>query len=171
MPYKVTKLPPAADLWERYSINPLTGELFSLKRPNSNKPLGRSRDGYIRLNLKWCGIEAGAHRLVWKWFTGFDPSNTIDHINRNRSDNRIWNLREADMTMQNRNHSRCLLTVEQVAEIKRLLNAGESQSSIGRRYGVGNTTIHEIAKGRNWSSVKPDLSCCGTSCLPLPDAS
>jgi hypothetical protein len=35
------------------------------------------------------------HRLVWLWFNGILPDSDIDHINRNKSDNRIENLRLA----------------------------------------------------------------------------
>jgi hypothetical protein len=34
------------------------------------------------------------HRLVWLYVNGSFPSKQIDHINRDRSDNRICNLRE-----------------------------------------------------------------------------
>lgn len=51
-------------------------------------------DGYIRVHVS--GRLYYLHRLVWMFFNGeiadgFD----IDHINRNRSDNRVTNLRLA----------------------------------------------------------------------------
>lgn len=36
-----------------------------------------------------------AHRIIWKITTGEDPRDEIDHQNRDRSDNRWSNLREA----------------------------------------------------------------------------
>ena len=103
--------------------------------------------------------------------TGSDPIDTIDHINRKRDDNRFWNLREANPTIQSRNHSNCKLTTHQVATIKRLLANGHGQSELGRHYNVTNKTIHEIAAGRNWADVSPNLdwSASGTTNFVLPD--
>jgi hypothetical protein len=36
-----------------------------------------------------------AHRVIWKLVTGRDPGDTVDHINRDPSDNRWKNLRSA----------------------------------------------------------------------------
>lgn len=40
------------------------------------------------------GREYGAHRLIWLWWHGVHPSGHIDHINLDRADNRIANLRD-----------------------------------------------------------------------------
>jgi hypothetical protein len=44
-----------------------------------------------------------SHRIIWAWVYGEWPKQTLDHINRNRLDNRIVNLREADHGLQMRN--------------------------------------------------------------------
>lgn len=49
------------------------------------------KSGYRRIPINYnlyC-----AHRLIWKWHYGTEPE-FIDHINHNRDDNRIENLRE-----------------------------------------------------------------------------
>lgn len=45
-----------------------------------------------------------AHRIAWKWFYGTDPK-FIDHINHDRQDNRITNLRSVSKTDNCRNTS------------------------------------------------------------------
>lgn len=54
---------------------------------------------YVRINKKLYR----SHRLIWCMFHGYEPSE-IDHINRNRADNRIDNLREVSRTQNNYNH-------------------------------------------------------------------
>jgi hypothetical protein len=49
-------------------------------------------DGYISVLIN--GKRYKAHRLIWMWHHGEFPEKNIDHINRNRADNRIENLRE-----------------------------------------------------------------------------
>lgn len=105
MPFKPRQLPDAADLWERYAYNPLTGQVFSRLHPK-RKALGYcSRLGYMQTVIRWHGEVQNVfiHRLVWKWVHGSEPGETIDHINRVRSDNRAWNLRIADMFVQRSN--------------------------------------------------------------------
>lgn len=44
-----------------------------------------------------------AHRLIWKIHTGRDPVGLIDHINGVRYDNRIENLRDVPIHVNNLN--------------------------------------------------------------------
>jgi len=62
---------------------------------------GAKSYGYI--NIRIDNISYRAHRIIWKMFYGVEPANLIDHINRNRSDNRICNLREANNSQNNAN--------------------------------------------------------------------
>jgi len=48
-------------------------------------------DGYINIGIK--GKYYKAHRLAWLYVYGVMPDQLLDHINGNRSDNRIANLR------------------------------------------------------------------------------
>jgi hypothetical protein len=59
--------------------------------------------GYIKITIDQC--QCLAHRLAWLITTGELPSAgmEIDHINGNRSDNRIANLRVVDRSKNNMN--------------------------------------------------------------------
>jgi hypothetical protein len=60
-----------------------------------------SKNGYQHIVVDGCRVLA--HRLAWLYVTGAWPEKNIDHINRNRADNRFKNLREANQSenMQN----------------------------------------------------------------------
>lgn len=61
----------------------------------------KSAYGYVQITV--LGELHLAHRLVWLWHTGTWPNRTIDHINGERMDNRIENLRLATMGEQAQN--------------------------------------------------------------------
>ena len=63
----------------------------------------KSKNGYIEIHLK--GKAYKAHRVAWLLHYGSWPSEQVDHINRNRSDNRAANLRacSASDNMFNKN--------------------------------------------------------------------
>jgi len=81
------------------------GKLYWKKHANTWVSSGRSAgytlpSGYIRIQLR--GKNYFEHRLVYLMHHKKLPK-YIDHINGDRSDNRIDNLREATMQQNNRN--------------------------------------------------------------------
>ena len=68
-----------------------------------NQPCGHkpTHDGYGRININ--GKRYLVHRIIWIWHKGTFPSKFIDHIDGNKMNNRIENLREADQTINNHN--------------------------------------------------------------------
>lgn len=61
----------------------------------------KTLQGYIRIKYK--RKQYTAHRLAFLYCFGYIPENEIDHINRDKSDNRISNLREASRICNTRN--------------------------------------------------------------------
>jgi hypothetical protein len=64
---------------------------------------GRGSAGYPKGEL--LGMNVLAHRLIWVMHYGEDPSGMIDHIDHNRANNRISNLRAANYTINAQNRS------------------------------------------------------------------
>jgi hypothetical protein len=60
-------------------------------------------DGYYRVSI--FGKRYLSHRIVWLWNKGYFPKKEIDHINHDRADNRIENLREVSTKENAQNHS------------------------------------------------------------------
>ena len=77
---------------KKYFIYRPDGTFERTDRKNSNGSM--DKDGYLIIKIK--GKQYKAHRLVYAYFHGRFPELEIDHINRQRTDNRIENLREVD---------------------------------------------------------------------------
>jgi hypothetical protein len=61
---------------------------------------GAIKDGYIRVSVDQKLLYA--HRIIFLMHHGYLPE-YIDHVNRNKSDNRIENLRECTLNQNSRN--------------------------------------------------------------------
>lgn len=91
-------LPAVEELRENFRYNPETGELWRLWKSRRRKGDLEARicgslnaKGYRITMFK--GNRIKVHRLVWALVHGEWPPDCLDHINGNRADNRIENLR------------------------------------------------------------------------------
>lgn len=86
------------EIREYINYNPDTG-VFTWRKDHSTrmkkgKIVGNVQwDGYYRVGFK--GIPYYGHRVAWFLTYGVQPEHEIDHINGDRSDNRLDNLRAA----------------------------------------------------------------------------
>jgi hypothetical protein len=88
----------AEHLRARLHYNPDTGVFTWLSSPSRKavtfvgKPAGCVKNGYITIGID--RVDYPAHRLAWLYVYGEWPAERIDHINLDRADNRISNLRQ-----------------------------------------------------------------------------
>ncbi len=61
----------------------------------------KSGNGYLKVSID--NKKYYVHRVIWLWSFGYFPEFSMDHKNRNRSDNRLSNLREASQSCNLRN--------------------------------------------------------------------
>ena len=95
---KARPLPPLEELKEFLDYNPDTGIFTWIKKPSRKIKVGnvagRSPNGYIQIVFKHRSYFA--HRLAYYMYHGVDPlEKCIDHIDGDRANNKIDNLRLA----------------------------------------------------------------------------
>lgn len=86
-----------------------TGVFTWRRRRGGKAAVGRSagaRDSYGYVVIRLDGVLYKAHRLAWFYSHGAWPEENIDHINRNKSDNRLKNLRLAGQSLNMHNANR-----------------------------------------------------------------
>lgn len=115
-----------AYLRQCYWYNPITGEMISRR---TNRSTGWIEDGYRHITIK--NKDYRVHRLIWMYLHDRWPVEMIDHINGDKLDNSMENLREvtARQNAENRN------TVNPISGLKGVSAYGNKRwkASIGHK--------------------------------------
>lgn len=105
-----SELPSPSDLRKLLTYNAETGELIWLPRNRAgwdtryaNKPAFTSDDGRGYRVGRIAKCKFYAHRVIWALVHGEWPVADVDHINGDRSDNRLANLRAVSHVENTRN--------------------------------------------------------------------
>ena len=97
-------------LREVLAYDPATG-ILTWKVGTSRGRVGAQAGVTTKLGYRYVAVDARkylAHRLAWLHYHGKWPNKELDHINGNRDDNRIANLREANKYQNAHNSPRAV---------------------------------------------------------------
>ena len=161
------KLPPRSYVRQCLTYDPKTGELRWRKRPLSHFP---DRVTAQKWNTRWAGKIAGknhargywmltidyqghlAHRVAWLLAYGEPVPHMLDHIDGNRQNNRIANLRAATQSENNWNSRLRKNNLVGVKGIRRVPRSGKFSAEIwhhGRSHVIGYfVTLEEAMAAR-----------------------
>lgn len=124
-------------LKEVLDYNERTGE-FTWKVTLSNRGKKGNIAGYKNTQGYWYirihGDKYLAHRLAWLYVHGDWPKNEIDHINHDRADNRLCNLRPVTRKENCRNSGLRSNNTSGKTGVSRLKANGKWKSTIQDRY-------------------------------------
>lgn len=145
----------AARLRELLDYDPETGAFTRLLTTSSRARAGSQAGcldklkGYLRFNIG--GRLYYAHRLAWLYVYGEMPQLHIDHINGNRADNRIVNLRDVPPKLNAQNRQRANMgSLSKILGVSE--NAGQKRTTWsahisidGRRVRLGTFRVQQEA--------------------------
>ena len=149
-------------LKEPLHYNPDTG-IFTWIKPNKRRPdlIGKpagwdNMAGYLKITIDY--KQYFAHRLAWMYINGEWPKDQIDHINHNRSDNRIDNIRSVSENINHKNKSMPITNKTGAVGIDLHKPNGKWRAGIrvdGRHISLGHfKTKSEAAKARRDADKK-----------------
>ncbi len=126
---KFRPLPPLKELQKSFHYDPETGDIT-----RNGCACGWRSEGYICIQYR--GRKYRAHRIAWYLATGQDPlDKMVDHIDRNRANNALKNLR--------------LATAEQNAQNKAFVGYTDTFKGCYRPAGYLRYAVHVRVDGRN----------------------
>lgn len=134
--------------------NHITGEMFWIKNTTVRNVIGmrvgnKAKNGYMECSIS--GKRYHLHRLAWLLYYGSFPDEQIDHINMDRSDNRIANLRQASACENQQNRTKQSNNTSGVKGVCWDKNSNRWKARVyAQRKLVAAKTFHNIADAKRW---------------------
>lgn len=151
-----------------YSVD-IDGNVFAY--PNTAHKLEKQlnprlrKNGYLYVNLRKDGesIDSTVHRLIAKTFLNVVKGMDVNHINGNRTDNRLVNLEIATRSHNSLhgmfvlNNGMAKLTHNQAEEIKQRVKMNERQVDLAKEFNVSKQTVNQIVRGTGYKNSNISL--------------
>lgn len=158
--YQVSSLGRVRSLDRYVEVTSSLGNSFTTRRKGKLLSPGHTRN-YSYVNLYPGARVWLVHRLVALAFFGPCPEGCeVRHLDGDERNNVVWNLaygthvaNEADKLKHGTRQRVCKLSEEQVREIRTRIENGESNTSLGKEYGVSDVVISNIRLGKNYRWV------------------
>jgi len=147
-------------LRELFNYEPSTGWLMRRTRPANCTQKGDiagsvSSNGYINIMIN--GKQYKAHRIVWLYHFGTLPE-YLDHINRNKLDNRLENLRPATKAQNMANRSRNTKSSSRFKGVRQKRSKWMAQARIdGEKKYLGSFSTQEDAHRAYCSAMQKEF--------------
>ena len=121
---------PIEQIKKDYSYDPETGVFKWVRADKAGKPCGGNcAHGYHQITVDCTRYRA--HRVAWAWVHGEEPD-VVDHINGDRTDNRIANLRAASRYGNARNSGPKSNSSQPFKGVRRERGAWSASIKVGR---------------------------------------
>ena len=146
----------AETLWQLFEYDAETGHLYHTGRARAttggHRATGKpGNDGYLR-----CHIDKKAylaHRVIWKMTTGQEPT-IIDHVNRDKADNRWTNLRNVTKEENSRNRPTCGIRRQSAGWITTINDARGKRQKYTRCFGAAIRQRHTWERELGYNTAR-----------------
>lgn len=129
---------------------------------------GKTRRAHVVSLREWTGIDGNAQKLeAAHWFCGNRACINPLHLRWATRRENAQDMVRHDRSPAGERHGRAKLTEEDVLEIRRRRQAGETCASVASRFGLNPCHVSRLARGLSWACI--DRTVPGLPGLPGSD--